>query len=80
MVLLDPDGLLLVHVGEHERDVAGEEVVHLVAERRLAQQLGAAHQIADRHVEVRVARGPVRDACERLRHQHVLRQITLALY
>ncbi len=38
----DPHGLLLVHVCEHEADVAGEEVVHLVAEARLAKELGAA--------------------------------------
>ncbi len=43
--LLDPQGLLLVHIGEHEGDVGGEEVVHLVAQARLAQQLRATHQI-----------------------------------
>ena len=69
---LNPHGLLLVHVGEHERDIAGEEVVHLVAERGLAEQLGAPHQIADRHVEVRVAGGPVGNARERVRHQNIL--------
>lgn len=50
---------LFVHVGQHEGDVGGEQVIHLVAEGGLAQQLGAAHQVADCHVEVRVARGPV---------------------
>ena len=34
---------LLVHVGEHEADVGGQQVVHLVAQGRLAQQLGALH-------------------------------------
>ena len=71
---LDPHGLLFVHVGEHERDVAREQVVHLVAEGGLAQQLGAPHEIADRHVEVRVARGPVRNAREWVRHQDILQK------
>ena len=43
---LDPHGLLLVHVGEHEADVGGQQVVHLVAQRGLAQQLGPTHQVA----------------------------------
>ena len=37
---------LLVHVGEHEADVGGQQVVHLVAQRGLAQQLGPTHQVA----------------------------------
>ena len=71
---LDPHGLLFVHVGEHERDVAREQVVHLVAEGGLAQQLGAPHEIADRHVEVGVAGGPVRNAREWVRHQDILQK------
>ena len=69
---LDPHGLLPIHVGEHEADVGGEQVVHLVAEGGLAEQLGAPDQVPDRHVEVRVARGPVGDAGERVRHQDLL--------
>jgi hypothetical protein len=44
--------LLLVHRSEHERDVRREEIVHLVAQGRLAQELGPAHKVANRHVEV----------------------------
>jgi hypothetical protein len=73
-LLLDPHGLLLVHVCEHERDVAGEQVVHLVAERRLAEELGAPDEVADRHVEVGVARRPVGDARERVRNQNLLKR------
>lgn len=43
---------LPVHGGEHERDVGGEEVIHLVAETCLAQEPTASHQVADGHVEV----------------------------
>ena len=70
--LFDPDGLLLVHVGEHEADVGGEKVVHLVAEAGLAEKLGAADEVADGHVEVSVAAGPVGDPCEGVGHQHLL--------
>ena len=70
---LNPHGFLLIHVGEHERDVTREQVVHLVAKGGLAQQLGSSHQIADCHVEVRVARGPVRNAREWVRHQDILK-------
>ena len=70
--LLDPEGLLLVHVGEHEGDVGGEQVVHLVAQGRLAEQLGSPHEVPDGHVEVGVARRPVADAGERVGHQDLL--------
>lgn len=70
---LNPDGgPLLVHVRKHEGNVGGQQVVHLVAEGRFAQQLGAAHQVADRHVEVRVARRPVGNAREWMSHQNLL--------
>ena len=70
--LLDTNRALLVHVGQHERNVGREQIVHLVAEGGFAEQLRAAHQIADRHVEVGVTGGPVRDARERMRYQDVL--------
>ena len=35
-----------VHVVQHQRDVGGQQVVHLVAQRGLAQQFGAPHQVA----------------------------------
>ena len=66
---------LLVHVGEHERDVGGQEVVHLVAERGLAQQLRAPHQVADGHVEVGVARRPVGNSSKWVCHQDILKKI-----
>ena len=65
-------GRLPVDVCEHEADVAGEEVVHLVAEAGLAQQLGAPDEVADGHVEVGVAAGPVGDPRKRMRHKHLL--------
>ena len=64
---------MFVHVGQHERDVGGEKVVHLVAEGGLAQQLGPSHQVADGHVEVGVAAGPVGDAGERVGDEDLLR-------
>ena len=69
---LHPERLLLVHVGEHEGDVGGEEVVHLVAERGLARQLGAPHQVSDGHVEVGVPTRPVGDPSEGVSHQNIL--------
>ena len=65
---------MLVHVCQHERDVTGEEIIHFVAEAGLAQQLGAAHQVADGHVEVGVPTGPVGDACEGVGDQNILRR------
>ena len=70
--LFDSDGLLLVHVGQHERDVRGEQVVHLVAQRRLAKQLRATHQVADGHVEVGVAGRPVGNPGKRVCHENLL--------
>jgi hypothetical protein len=71
--LFDSNGLLLVHVGQHERDVRGEQVIHLVAQRRLAEQLRAAHQVADGHVEVGVPGGPVGNPGKRVRHENLLK-------
>ena len=73
MLSLDPQRLLLVHVGQHETDVGGQEVVHLIAQRGLTQQLGASDQIADGHMEVSVATGPVGDPGEGVGHQHILK-------
>ena len=39
-LFLAPDCALLVDVLHHGEDVGGEQVVHFVAQRRLAQQLG----------------------------------------
>ena len=72
LLSLHSECLLLVHVGEHEADVGGEQVVHLVAQGGLAEQLGAPHQVPDGHVEVGVAAGPVGDPGEGVGHQHVL--------
>lgn len=43
---------LTVHGGEHEGDVGGEEVVHLVAQGGLTEETAASHQVTDSHVEV----------------------------
>ena len=63
---------MLVHVGQHEGYVGGEQVVHFVSQRSFAQELGAADQVADRHVEVGVAGRPVGDTGERVGYQHIL--------
>jgi hypothetical protein len=39
----------------------------------LAQELAASHQVANCHVKVGVATAPVRDLCERVTHQYLLR-------
>ncbi len=78
--LLDSNGLLLVHIGQHERDVGGEEVVHLVAQRGLAEQLRAAHKVADRHVEVGVAGGPVGNPGKRVCHEYLLKVNQMITY
>lgn len=41
-----------VHGREHEADVGGEQVVHLVAEGGLAEEPAAPDQVPDGHVEV----------------------------
>jgi len=63
---------LFVECGEHETDVWCQQVVHLVAQRGLAEQLAAAHEVADGHVEVGVATAPVGDLGEGVGHQDVL--------
>ncbi len=65
---------MLVHGIQHQGDVGGEQVVHLVAERGFAQQFRSSYQVADSHVEVSVARRPVGDARERVSHQNVLQR------
>jgi hypothetical protein len=73
-VLFYSDAPLLAHVGQHEGDVGGEQVVHLVPQRGLAQQLGPSDEVADGHVEVGVARGPVRYPGEGVGHQDLLQR------
>ena len=70
--LLDSEGFLLVHVGQHEGDVGGQEVVHLVPQRRLAEELRPPDQVSDGHVEVGVAGRPVRNPGERVGDQNLL--------
>lgn len=63
---------MLVHGIQHQRDVGGEQIVHLVAERGFAKQFRSSYKITDSHVEVSIARRPVGDARERMSHQYVL--------
>ena len=112
-VLLHSQRLLFAHIGQHQGDVGGQEVVHLVAQGGLAEQFRAADEVAYNispkinssfenlsaewskrkrvdgqifekvanlgtyytygHVEKGVARRPVRDTRERMRHQNVLK-------
>lgn len=71
--LFDSNTFLFVHICEHQRYVGSEEVVHLVTQRRFTKQLRSPHQITNGHVEVSVAWWPVRDSCERVSHEDVLR-------
>ena len=64
LVLFNSQSFLLVHICQHETDVGSEQVIHFVAQGRLAEELGAPDQVADGHVEVCVATGPVGDPCE----------------
>lgn len=70
--LLNPHAPLLVQIGQHQRYVRGQQVVHFVPERRLAEQLRAAHQVADGHVEVGVSGRPVRYSGKGVGHQKLL--------
>ena len=74
---LAPDCPLFVDVLHHAVDVGGQQVVHLVAQGRLAQQLGALDQVADGHVEVSVATGPVGNLAEGKRHENILRKLDI---
>ena len=63
---------MFVHICQHQTDVRGQQVIHLVSQRRLAQELGAPDQVPDGHVEVSVAAGPVGDPGEGMSDQDVL--------
>ena len=54
---------LFVDGGEHERDVRGQQVVHLVGQAGLAEQPTTPYQTADGHVEVVGTTTPVGDLC-----------------
>ena len=75
LVLFNSQSFLLVHICQHETDVGSEQVIHFVAQGRLAEQLGAPHQVPDGHVEVGVARRPVGDPGEGVRYQYVLTSV-----
>ena len=55
---------LFVDGGEHERDVRGQQVIHLVAQAGHAQQPTTPYQPADGHVEVVGTTTPVGDLCK----------------
>ena len=63
---------MFVHICQHQTDVGGQQVIHLVPQRGLAEQLGAPDQVADGHVEVGVATGPVRNPGEWMSDQNLL--------
>ena len=73
-LLLDPHWLLLVHVGQHQRNVGGQEVVHFVAQRRLTQQFGASNQVTNGHVEIGVTRWPIWNSGKWMGHQDFLKR------
>ena len=68
-----PDCPLFVDVLHHAVDVGGQQVVHLVAQGRLAQQLRALDKVANGHVEVSVTTRPVGNLAEGKRHENILR-------
>ena len=65
---------LLVHVGEHEADVGGEQVVHLVSQRGLEGELGEGGGVPDGEAEGGWGAGPVHDVGEREGGEYFLRQ------
>ena len=54
-------GGVVVHGGQHEGDVGGEKVIHLVAQAGLTEQSATPYQVADGHVEVVGPTAPVGD-------------------
>ncbi len=64
----------MVHGGQHEGDIRGEEVVHLVTQRGLAEEAAASHQVPNGHVEVVGSRTPVGDLGEGVHSQDILRE------
>ena len=72
LILFNSESFLFVHICQHQTDVGGQQVIHLVAQGRLAEQLGAPDQVADGHVEVSVATGPVRNPGEGMSDQNLL--------
>ena len=74
-----PHRPLFVDVLHHAVDVGGQQVVHLVAQRGLAEQLGALDKVAYGHVEVGVATGPVGNLAEGKRDQNILRWFEIIL-
>ena len=63
---------LKVPLGNRIPDVGGKEVVHLVPERRLAEEPAAAYKVANGDVEIVTARAPVTDLGERVHLQDFL--------
>ena len=63
---------MFVHICQHQTDVGGQQVIHLISQGCLAKQLGASDQVTDGHVEVSVATGPVGDPGEGMSDQDVL--------
>ena len=64
--------LLFVHGIEHQTNVRGEEVVHLVAQGCLAEQAAAPYQVTYGDVEVVTATAPVGDLGEGMCVQYSL--------
>lgn len=65
---------LLIHIREHQRNVGGQEVIHLVTQRGFAKELWTAHEVSYRHVEVSVAGRPIGDSCEGMCDQYILKK------
>lgn len=73
-----PHRPLFVDVLHHAVDVGGQQVVHLVAQRGLAQQLGAFDKVAYGHVEVSVTTRPVGNLAEGKSHENILRLFVIS--
>lgn len=71
---------LLIHIREHQRNVGGQEVIHLVTQRGFAKELRTAHEVSYRHVEVSVARRPIGDSCEGMCDQYVLKKMIVSQF
>lgn len=70
--LFNTYGPLFIHVSKHKGDVGCQKIVHFVAKGGLTEELGAADEVSDRHMEVSIARRPVRYSGERVGDQNVL--------
>ena len=72
--LFDPKSFLFVHVGQHQADVGGQKIIHLVTKGCFTQKLGSSDQVSDGHMEICVATRPVGYPSKGVRDQDILKK------